>query len=759
MSLYYYLTLMKRFFILIAVSLVCQLSNAQLTIYSGRDQQGASGTCLARTIYTDASIPGGLNDGIISISLSQGYQATLAENADGSGERFSYIASVSNVNANLAFILQNKVSFIRVLRLPPTAVKKKGAGATNNAERDALNVSWYYDWGFRDFSTPTTEFAPMSWNANGALDPNVDRIIGNDTLTHYMAFNEPDGVGQANMTTTAAIPPYKKLLRAGHRMVSPATTESQYSVWLQQFTDLANDDTLRIDVVAVHWYDWGNWLAAPPNGGNANPNPVDVFNRFKAYITNVYNRYKKPIWITEFNANVNRPPAVHEAFMNLALPWLDSDPRVERYAYFFGNDVPARTMGGALTAAGQIYSDHSSVNAYAANVCDARPSLPDAVIASWETSTQVQGGASVTNFAPNYLDTDLTAPSGLVRGAGVILPDPMIANPGYWGGTTWATTAPASPAAPTAATGITANKFLTFSLKSTNGKLVTYTSIDKFKIRIGATGPVQYQIDYQIDNGAFKPCTKVLGPSRTTANFSLGPIDFCIEELQNVPATKTVTFRITPFDASGAASFLFGAGTLDTEADLSIRGFFTSPPPLPIELSNFRSNKVKDKVLLTWETQTEVDFSHFVLERSTNGTAFYDIAKIDGSKRPTGSNYNHTDDTPDATTTNYYRLKMVDVDGSFGYSNILSESFEASDALLTVYPSVSTGNKVEAVFKEVSEAAQLKVFSSTGQLLIMYNFSAGATTQTIDIEPLAKGTYFLILQDRSTIQSRKFVKQ
>ncbi len=752
---------MKRLSILVVALLSCLVSNAQLTIYSGRDQQGSSGTCVVSTIYTGASIPGGLNDGIVSISLSQGYQATLAENTDGSGERFSYVASVSNLNVNLAFVLQNKVSFIRVLKLPPTAVKKKGAGATSNTVAGALNVSWYYDWGFLDFSTPTREYAPMSWNGNGALDPNVNRVIANDTLTHYMAFNEPDGTGQANMTTTAAIPPYKKLLRAGHRMVSPATTESQYSVWLQEFTDLAEADNLSIDVVAVHWYDWGNWLAAPPNGGNANPNPVDVLNRFKSYITNVYNRYKKPIWITEFNANPNRPTAIQEQFMAMALPWLDSDPRVERYAYFFPAAIlpTINPMSSVLTPVGQVYSDHSSVNAYARNICDARPSSPDAVIASWETSGQVQGGGSVTNFAPTYVDADLTAPSGLMRGAGVLLPDPMTANPGYWGGTTWATTAPALPAAPTAATGITANKFLTFSLKSVNGKMVTYTGIDKFKIRIGGTGPVQYQIDYQIDNGAFKPCTKVLGPSRTTNNFSLGPIDFCIEDLQNVPATTTVTFRITPFDASGAASFLFGAGTGDTEADLSIKGFFTSPPPLPLELSDFRSNKAKDKVLLTWKTQTEVNFSHFILERSTNGTTFYDLAKMDGAKRPEGSKYHYTDHAPDATTTNYYRLKMVDVDGSFEYSTILSESFEASDALLAVYPSVSSGNSIEAVFKEVSESAQLKIFNVDGKLMRVYNLPEGSIAQTIHVADFAEGVYFLVLHGRDAVQSRKFVKQ
>jgi hypothetical protein len=349
-------------------------ATAQLVLYKGFNRQGASATCVERTLFTGERIPNGLNDAAKSITLKKGFMATLAENEDGTGEGFSYMASVSDLNVNLAMVLQNKVSFIRVLPLPNTVVLKKGAGATNNDEVNSLNVSWFYDWGLVDESTPTREFAPMTWGSNGASDASVNTIIAKNSITHLLAFNEPDNKGQANITTTAAIPLYKNLLRTGYRMGSPATTESQYRVWLSEFANFANQDKLRIDFVAVHWYDWGNWLTSL----NANPDPVALFNRFKAYVNNVYTLHQKPIWITEFNANVNRPPAVHEAFMKLALPWLDQDPRVERYAYFFGNDVPARA-GGVLTLAGQTYSSHVSTPAYPENISDKRPTFPDNV--------------------------------------------------------------------------------------------------------------------------------------------------------------------------------------------------------------------------------------------------------------------------------------------------------------------------------------------------------------------------------------------
>ncbi len=355
---------------------------APLVIYSNYHLKGNEGKCAARTIYTDASIPNGLDNKIKSISLSKGYMAVLAENTDGSGERFSYMAINSDLNVNLTLPLQNKVSFIRVLPLPGTPVKKKGAGGMDNRVVDSLKVGWLYDWGFKDFSTPTREYVPMAWGKFALGDAKIDSLMAKKSLTTYLAFNEPDADKQSGAAPdikdpNLAVAHYKTLLRAGYRMGSPVTTEGQYNKWLKTFTDTATQLNAHIDFVAVHWYDWADWIKTH----NADLNPDLVFERFKDYINAVYNLYQKPIWVTEFNANRNRPSPIHEAFMKLALPWLDSDPRIERYAYFFPPGVPATDSIGGLTPAGKVYSDHTSVNAHSDNVYDKRPTYLN--VAAW----------------------------------------------------------------------------------------------------------------------------------------------------------------------------------------------------------------------------------------------------------------------------------------------------------------------------------------------------------------------------------------
>jgi Glycosyl hydrolase catalytic core len=531
--------------------------NAQLIIHQNYDQTGTNATCVASTIYKGASIPGGLNDGIKSITLSQGYQATLAVNEDGTGESFCYVAAVSNVAVNLSLPLQDKISFIRVL--PITSVTKKGACTQIDFLPGLLNVPWFYDWGVNDNSAPGREYTLMTWDENWVSnEAKVDELITKPDITSLLTFNEPDHIGQANITWYNAAALYKRVLRTGYRMGSPATAEGEYNKWLLKFMNRAKRDTLRVDYVAIHWYDWGNWGAT----GNANPDVNGVFTRFKNYVTAAYNLYKKPIWITEFNCNVNRPLAVHQAFMALALPWLETNPQVERYSYFFEDHTP-ESESGVLTPIGQFYRDHVSSPAITTNIIDTRNAFPE--IVSWNTSAITGGGQSVTNFMPTSIATNLMAVTGLTRGSGTTLSAGSISN-GFWGANSFSTTT-------TAAAGITADKVLSFKLQSTNGKTVSYHSIDSFKIRIAADGPIAYQVDYQINAGSFMLAGILTGPTAVTGNYTLNPIDLSgIAALQNVPPTSTVTFRITPYNAGGAGVFYIGAGTTDLGSDLSITG-------------------------------------------------------------------------------------------------------------------------------------------------------------------------------------------
>ncbi|MDA9555821.1 glycoside hydrolase family protein, partial [Pelobium sp.] len=230
---------------------------------------------------------------------------------------------------------------------------------------DSLNVTWYYNWGTKDESTPSREYVPMAWGKKAADPENVATYITKDNVTHFLSFNEPDNKDQSNIPVANTVEPYTNLLSMGYRMGSPATTEGQATKWLTDFINQADNEKQRVDFIAIHWYDWGGWF----QNKQTEPDPEKVFKRFKAYIDKVYNIYHKPIWITEFNSNKNTTEATELAFMKLALPYLESDDRVERYAYFFPSNL-LPVQNGKLTPIGKLYQEFKSTPSLKANITE-----------------------------------------------------------------------------------------------------------------------------------------------------------------------------------------------------------------------------------------------------------------------------------------------------------------------------------------------------------------------------------------------------
>jgi len=106
---------------------------------------------------------------------------------------------------------------------------------------------------------------------------------------------------------------------------------------------------------------------------------------------------------------------------------------------------------------------------------------------------------------------------------------------------------------------------------------------------------------------------------------------------------------------------------------------------LPVELVSFSGRTTDCDVHLNWTAASEENFSHYEVERSTNGRNFKMIEKINGSgtlSSPT--NYQFTDNL--ASNVNYYRLRTVDLDESYEYSNVVFVDTGCERDGVTVYP-------------------------------------------------------------------------
>ncbi|MGJ8661813.1 MAG: T9SS type A sorting domain-containing protein, partial [Bacteroidota bacterium] len=120
----------------------------------------------------------------------------------------------------------------------------------------------------------------------------------------------------------------------------------------------------------------------------------------------------------------------------------------------------------------------------------------------------------------------------------------------------------------------------------------------------------------------------------------------------------------------------------------SVFGVGQSTTPLPVELINFQGYREGTINFLQWTTASEINSDYFDIERSRNGKDFESIETIQAQGNSNTPVQYKTSDPGQTNSINYYRLKFVDLDGSFDYSKIISLTSEISSDLdiSKVYP-------------------------------------------------------------------------
>ena len=146
---------------------------------------------------------------------------------------------------------------------------------------------------------------------------------------------------------------------------------------------------------------------------------------------------------------------------------------------------------------------------------------------------------------------------------------------------------------------------------------------------------------------------------------------------------------------------------------------FTTPvDPLPVTLIDFFAVEENRKVKLTWETVTELNNDHFEIERSNDGNNFSKIGIISGSGNSTVlQEYIFYDEQP-LTGKNFYRLKQIDMDGRFSYSNIRVVLFN-DPRTFVIYPNPVSGSGIIniSVTNTVRRKLRVMIYDISGRQL------------------------------------------
>lgn len=194
-------------------------------------------------------------------------------------------------------------------------------------------------------------------------------------------------------------------------------------------------------------------------------------------------------------------------------------------------------------------------------------------------------------------------------------------------------------------------------------------------VKVNNTTSLEAQLVAWIDwnnNGSFeasegiKRTTNTSGESDVTFTWNNYKVSNIPTDLHTYLRVRVTTDAISTADVGG--SFINGEVE---DYRLSIE---TS---LPVSLLSFTAKAIDKAVLLNWKTVSEKNFSHFEVEKSADARHFQRISALDGAS----SNYSHTDNSP-FEGPNYYRLKMVDTDGSTDSSKIIAVNYDSNQTFL-----------------------------------------------------------------------------
>lgn len=173
--------------------------------------------------------------------------------------------------------------------------------------------------------------------------------------------------------------------------------------------------------------------------------------------------------------------------------------------------------------------------------------------------------------------------------------------------------------------------------------------------------------------------------------------------------------------------------------------------PLPVKLIDFTAKAEACKVLLHWKTSAEENFDRFDIERGNNGRDYTNIGTVSGNGQ--GNQYSFTDQY--ASKGQYqYRLRMVDVDGTYSYSNVRDVTSSCVTRQINVYPNPTQGL---VNINGLSGNETIQLFSSIGQLLLQRK--AVSTFEQIDLSAFASEIYqIIIIEGSERIATVKVIK-
>jgi hypothetical protein len=199
-----------------------------------------------------------------------------------------------------------------------------------------------------------------------------------------------------------------------------------------------------------------------------------------------------------------------------------------------------------------------------------------------------------------------------------------------------------------------------------------------------------------------------------------------------------------------------GTQTLTSAGDQDVFIVNLVPVTLPLTLLQFQAESNGSNVQLQWQTTQEEHTASFVVERSMNGKSFTTIGSVAAANTSFKNNYTFTDAQP-VNGTGFYRLKMLDIDGKFTYSRMVSVRRENNAALL-----LSPNPAVNTLYVQATgnEPVTVQISDVNGRILQQQKVTLnGNTSFAVNIQQLLPGNYYILVKGKELKLAQAFLKK
>jgi hypothetical protein len=208
------------------------------------------------------------------------------------------------------------------------------------------------------------------------------------------------------------------------------------------------------------------------------------------------------------------------------------------------------------------------------------------------------------------------------------------------------------------------------------------------------------------------------------------------------------------FGGIGNGQFVIGDMNVVGRVYLSTvgRGIVYADPSVvaPVHLVSFEALRKPEQVELVWRTASEQNSSHFVLERSNDGQKFYEYASVPAAGNSSSLHlYSFADENP-LEGISFYRLKMVDADGTFSYSEI-QKVFSENSFSVKIFP--NPASRFVSVHSSACDAS-LAIYDVQGRLVLEKKVGC---FDTIDLSGYTPGIYSLVFSDGKSTQVQTLI--